>query len=90
MVEKRKMKKEEKIKVYEREGYKRTYGDRILFADASVNGKKTLYFEILIEDKKESVVVVLPSYGDVMRFAMSLMVKTMEHLLGSEEGKEQK
>ena len=79
------MKKEEKIKVYEREGYKRTYGNRISFADAIVNGEKTMYFEMLVEDKKESVVVVLNSYADAMRFAMSLMVKIMEHLLEPKE-----
>ena len=78
------MKKEEKIKVYEREGYKRIYGNRIGFGDA-INGEKTMYFEILVEDKKESVVVVLNSYADAMRFAMSLMVKIMEHLLEPKE-----
>lgn len=79
------MKKEEKIKVYERKGYKRTYGDRIGFGDAIINGKRTIYFEILNEDKKESMLVATDSYADAMRFAMSLMVKIMEHLLETKE-----
>jgi hypothetical protein len=78
------------MKVYERKGYKRTYGNRISFADAINNGKKTMYFEILVEDKKESVVVVLNSYADAMRFAMGLMVKIMEHLLESKERSKKK
>ena len=84
------MKKEEKIKVYERKGYKRTYGNRIGFGDAINNGEKTMYFEMLVEDKKESVVVVLNSYADAMRFAMSLMVKIMEHLLEPKEKSKKK
>jgi hypothetical protein len=65
-----------------KEGYKQTIGNRISFADAELDGKKTIYFEMLVEDKKEAVIVVLDSYADAMRFAMSLMVKVMEHLLG--------
>lgn len=71
-----------KIEGYVREGYKQTIGSRISFADATIDGKRTIYFEILVEDKKESAVVVLDSYTDAMHFAMSLMVKVMEHLLG--------
>ena len=71
-----------KIRGYVREDYKYTIGDRISFADAELNGKKTIYFEMLVEDKKEAVIVVLDSYAEAMRFAMSLMVKVMAHLLG--------
>jgi hypothetical protein len=71
-----------KTKGYVREGYKQTIGNSILFADAIADGKETIYFEMLVEDKKENVIVVLDSYVDAMHFAMSLMVKVMEHLLG--------
>jgi hypothetical protein len=74
-----------KIKGYKREGYKQTIGDRISFAEAIVDGKKTIYFEILVEDKKESVMYVLDSYVVAMRLAMSLLLKTMEHLMMKKE-----
>jgi hypothetical protein len=70
-----------KTKGYVREGYTQTIGDRISFADAIVDGKKTIYFEILVEDKKESVIYVLDSDMEAMRLAMSLLLKTQEEIM---------
>ena len=78
-----------KYEEYKRKGHKVTYGNRIGIGEAIIDGKKTtIYTEILNEDKKESMVMATNSYADAMRFAMSLLVKIMEHLLEPKEIKQ--
>ena len=69
------------MKGYAREGYTQTIGDRISFSEAIKDGEKTIYFEILVEDKKESVLFVLDSNVEAMRLAMSLLLKVQEELM---------
>lgn len=75
----------QKIKGYVREGYKQTIGDRLSFADAELDGKKTIYFEILVEYKKESVIYVLDSNVEAMRLAIALLQKTSESIMAKDK-----